>query len=315
GGSAVAVRLRNGLAGIPDLQRQLLELYPVPPGAATAFEPFQLASRAAEAQSVQRATDVAVRGLLAFAIVAGLAGIVALIQACARYAAAESDDEPTLSALGATAGQRIGALVWPGVAVSGLIAAALTAAGGILASPLSPIGSARKFEPNAGLVALAAAGTVALLAACLAIAALPAVRRSPAKRGEPRRPSTVVRRLVRAGAPAPAVVWSRFALEPGGGGLAVPTRTAFVAAMLGALGLVATTAIAGSLQRVSTTPARYGAPGDATIADVTNDVVARLNADHRLSSVLVVRTAEVLVNGEPLNGVAVEEHTGAPHYP
>jgi hypothetical protein len=95
----------------------------------------------------------------------------------------------------------------------------------------------------------------------------------------------------------------------------VPTRTAFVAAALGALGLVATTAIAGSLQRVSTTPTRYGAPGDASISDVTDEVVARLNADRRLSSVLVERTAEVLINGEPLDGVAVEEHTGAPRYP
>ncbi|MBV9409998.1 MAG: FtsX-like permease family protein [Acidimicrobiia bacterium] len=321
GGSAVAVRLRNGLAAVPDLQRQLLQLYPVPPGAPAAFEPFQIASRAAEAQAVQRATNVAVQGLIAFAIVAGLAGIVALIQACARYTAAEADDEPTLAALGATASQRIAALVWPGVVVSGLLAAGITAAGGILASPLSPIGSARQFEPhpgvavNAGLVALASVGIVVVVAACLGIAALPAVRRSAAKRGEPLRPSTVVRRLVRAGAPAPAVVGSRFALEPGGGGLAVPTRTAFAAAVLGALGLVATTAIAGSLQRVSTTPTRYGAPGDAKVSDVTDDVVARLNADRRLGSVLVVRTAEVLINGEPLNGIAVDEHTSAPRYP
>ena len=322
GGPVVAVRLRHGLADVPALQRELLARYPVPPGAPSTFEPFQLPSRAAEAESVHRATTVAVRGLLAFAVVAGLAGIVALVQACARYVAAESDDEPTIAALGATGGQRVGALVSPGVAVGGLIAALLTVLGGVMASPLGPIGTARRFEPhhgiavNIGLLALAVAGVVALIAACLAATASLAAQRVGAARAGYLRPSTVVRRLVRAGAPAPAVVGSRFALEPGGGGLAVPTRTAFAAAALGALGLVATTAIAGSLARVSSTPTRYGAPGDATVADVTDDVVSQLNADRRFSSVLVVRSAEVLVNGVPLNGVTVEEHTGGnPRYP
>jgi len=320
GGPVVAVRLRHGLADVSALQRDLLRLYPVPPGEPSTFEPFQLASRVAEAESVHRATTVAVRGLLAFAIVAAIAGVVALVQASARYTAAESDDQPTVAALGATVGQRIGALVLPGTVISGLIAAILTVAGGIAASPFAPIGTARPFEPhpgvavNAALVSLAAVGIVALVALSLLVTALPTALRRGVSRGE-QRPSALVRRLVRAGAPAPAVVGSRFALEPGGGGLAVPARTAFAAAALGALGLVATTAIAGSLHRLSTTPARYGAPGDAVIADVTDDVVANLRADHRLSSVLVVRSAEVLVNGEPFNGVAVEERTGAPTYP
>ena len=89
-------------------------------------------------------------GLAVFAAVAALAAMVAVGQAVGRHVINAQHDEETLGMLGVTpAGRRAAlvALTLP-IAVGGAV---LAATGAWLASPLMPVGLARKAEPHPGL--------------------------------------------------------------------------------------------------------------------------------------------------------------------
>jgi putative ABC transport system permease protein len=227
------------------------------------------------AARAERAIHVQAIALLAFAALAGVAGLLVVGQGIARQVQLGAAEHPALLALGMTHGQ---------LAVVALVQAALVGAGGallavvlaVLASPLTPIGLARQAEVDPGwsvdapVLMLGAAG---VLAAVLARAGLTAwwLGRAAAGTGAgqpaPRRPSQVAERLARAGAPPSAVTGVRLALEPGRAASAVPVRTALVGAVVAVLAVTASLTFAASLDRLVGTPALQGWNWDVVVGN------------------------------------------------
>ena len=77
--------------------------------------------------------------------------------------------------------------------------------------------------------------------------------------------SRVARAVARAGAPVPAIVGVRMAMERGRGRTAVPVRPALFGAVFGVLGVVAALVVGASLDRLATEPARFGWTFDAVV--------------------------------------------------
>jgi len=135
-------------------------------------------------------------------------------------------------------------------------------AGAVVASRWMPIGAPSLLEPRPGFDAdwlvlgigwaaaplITAAGSAA--AASLALAA----SRAPLA---PRK-SVLALSLARAGLPVPAVVGTRFALEPGRGSSAVPVRPALVGVVVGVLGVLAAFTFAAGVSDAAANPARFG---------------------------------------------------------
>ena len=201
-------------------------------------------ARAATASEVSDATDVQAASLYVFAIVAALAGFVAIGQALARETALSSEDQPTLRTLGFTRGQRFTALLAPGVLVA-CGGAALAVVVALVASPILPTGFARRVEPDPGFAAdwfvlgLGALAAAVLISARAAVsAAVATARTADASRPLPGA-TRLLDRLARAGAPPPVHTGVRMALDPGRGRTAVPVRPAIAGAIAGVAGLVA----------------------------------------------------------------------------
>ena len=125
-----------------------------------------------------------------------------------------------------------------------------------------PIGAASLVEPHPGIQAdwvvlgpgwaavplLVLAGTAAVAGAALAASRAQSL---------PHR-SAVAAALARAGVGVPAVIGTRFALEPGRGQAAVPVRPALAGAVAGVLGVLATFTFAAGVSDAAANPARFG---------------------------------------------------------
>jgi hypothetical protein len=203
-------------------------------------------------------------GLLVFAAVAALAGLVAISQALARHAALAAPDRRVLGALGAPRAQRVADVVMPllPVAVGGAL---LAVAGAWIASPIMPIGSVRELEVNGGFAfdpVVLGAGAVLLALLVLAIGAAAAVWSSRSGVGSARRRTRV------SGVPVsvPAGLGVRWALQPGHGTTAVPIRSAISGVALGVAGIVAVAGFAEGLERLTHEPRRSGWGWDVGIA-------------------------------------------------
>jgi hypothetical protein len=72
------------------------------------------------------------------------------------------------------------------------------------------------------------------------------------------RKSVLALSLARAGLPVPAVVGTRFALEPGRGSSAVPVRPALAGVVVGVLGVLAAFTFAAGVSDAAANPARFG---------------------------------------------------------
>src|SRR5262249_30682145 len=107
---------------------------------------------ASEREDVTSASRVAALGMMAFAGVAAVAGLVTLTQALGRETSRRTEHNVVWAALGMTNRERTLALAGPPelAVIAGTIGAVALS---IAASPLSPIGAARTFEPNRGVEA------------------------------------------------------------------------------------------------------------------------------------------------------------------
>jgi predicted lysophospholipase L1 biosynthesis ABC-type transport system permease subunit len=110
------------------------------------------------------------------------------------------------------------------------------------------------------------------------------------------------------------------AFEPGRGRTAVPVRSAFVGAALGALGVVAVLTFAASLHALVTTPARYGWDWDLWVEDdpearsaalVCGNVETQLARTPSLDAVTAVCELGVEVDGLPVAGYGFVPVRGA----
>ena len=264
---------------------------------------------------VDRATSVAVQALLAFGLAAGAAGLVAVSQALTRNLLAPAAELPTWSAVGATTRERLVALVLPRALVV-VVGAAVAVAVAVAVSPLTPVGVGRSIEPSPGLetswglLALGFLGVAVVLAAVTAGCATFTLWRSVGGRSRLSARSGLTAGAVLAGAPLPLALGTRFALEPGRGRAAVPTRSAAAGAVLGVAGLVASGTTLVTLDRLVTTPARYGWGHDVAVVDVEDELVAPLLEDERHASVVLVDQVVVDVGGHDVLGLGLDVRKG-----
>jgi hypothetical protein len=218
--------------------------------------------------SIADSISVVTAALLAMALVIVAAGLLWIGSAAARHQRAAAPDIDVLRALGTTAGER--RLVAFGCVVPSLLAGVVLAPlGAIALSPLFPVGTARRVDPDPGLHADGVTlliGTVILVAVLGLIAAVAAARLvSAGRRLEPGmlRVPRLVDRAARSLRPAPGT-GVRFALSAPSRSSA-PVRPALVGAIVGVVGLVAVAVIGASLHRLVDVPARWGTTWDVAI--------------------------------------------------
>jgi ABC-type lipoprotein release transport system permease subunit len=299
GFSTTFVQLRDGPRDVAAFTRALERLASErePDEASAEFLGFDVQVPGRQRAVVDVTTRVLVIGLAGFAGIVAVAGLVTCGLALRRQVAASTLDTAALTALGATRGQiRLGQFAGtvPFVAV-GTVSGVLVA---LACSGLSPIGSVARQEPHPGWhpnVALLATGAVVGALALTVIVALATFTASAS--GRTRRPSAIVERLGARGSPAPIVLGTRFALEPGRGRTSVPVRSVRIAAAIGIAALVAVLVWTASLVRLVDDADRWGWVSDARFFDITDRDIERLVDDDRLSAVSSVEEVNVGIEG------------------
>ena len=257
------IRLRHGKDDVPAFRTEmnrLLRKHGADPRQALVSdraEPFAQVERAIRPQSL---------ALGAFAILAGVVFLLVVGQVLTRQIYLDSDDYPTLRAMGMTRSDLFAAaMVRVGViSVMGAVVAVIAAA---LASPLMPIGPARLAEPHPGFainVAILGTGFLAIVVLFVAVAAYPAWR---AARNAGKEPVRVRARRERgnraltvggAGLAPTSVIGIRAALRPGRGRTSVPVRSVLITSGLAIAAVVAAFTFTSNLDHVANTPRLYG---------------------------------------------------------
>jgi hypothetical protein len=246
------VNLRHGAADV-DAFKFYVKSLPGTPNFVDVSTPEVLVAGAIHPQAV---------GWWLLAALAALAGAAVVGQALSRTRRVESDEFPTLKALGL--GRR--SLVALGMASTlavGLVGAVGAVALAYALSPLAPVGDARLVEPSSGLrfdgpvLLWGAAATVAVV---LALGLWPSVRAARDRPDDVRLPrsSAAADLLGSAGAPPTMVVGVRNALERGRGGATAPVATALLGAVLAVTALCGTAVFGSSLTHLDATPALFG---------------------------------------------------------
>jgi ABC-type antimicrobial peptide transport system permease subunit len=292
-GVSLRVRTRHGATEVPGVIAAARRIFAQAQG-------FFSVTRLAESAGAQSAIDVLTLALWIFAGVAALAGVVAISIVLSREISLVSVDQATLRALGVTRIQRVAMSGPPALLIAGG-GALLAVLGAVGASPLFPIGVARRAEPDPGLHidwAVVILGVVAVATVVLAIAflaALRATRPSSLDLATPtrRRTTPVPALAARAGLGPTATNGLRMALQPGHGRTAVPVRSAFFGAVFGVLGVTAVLVFASSLNHLVTTPRLYGWTWDFTTADTTANTPCGGNTFGLLRQRGVAAVAEV----------------------
>ena len=271
---------------------------------------IEFQSRAATIATFGRAVGPYSDALRLFAIVAALTAALVVGQAVVRLTAADSTDGDALQALGATSTQRV--LSATARAVVATTAGAIGACAlAVAVSPLFPIGPARPAETQAGLrvdsLVLAVGGLLVVVVTLLpaAFAAWRVMSRAGRSARAASRPSRTAERLGRAGAPASAVTGVRFALQRDGR----PGATSLGGTLFGLVAAITTIAAAltfgASLDRMVTTPQRYGWNWDALVdtyeQNAPPDLVASIAHDHDLPSVTIGTRGSVAVHGAAIS--------------
>jgi hypothetical protein len=296
--SVYLVRLRQGSTGLPRFA-----------AAAGALHLDYVSNQATAAAAIAASIHPQAVGWWVLAVLAALAGLAVIGQALGRQTVVESDEYPTLVALGLPR-RRLVVLGMMRNLVLALVGAAVAVVIAFALSPLTPVGEARLAEPSTGfafdpLVLLL--GALATVVVVLLLGIWPAVRASRVHIGGERalegRPSIIVSKVVAAGAPPSAVIGVRNALERGRGSASLPVGTAIFGSVFAVVALCATVVFADSLTHLTTTPALYGSnyqlafsasnggPGNPTTW------VSSLERDHSISAIMLAATDEVTIKG------------------
>ncbi len=254
-------------------------------------------------------------GLLVVTVIAGLVGLVVVVQSVARHVAGSAGERELYGALGMTTVERMTAQA---IALALTVTVAVTTAvvGAVVISPAFPLGSLHRLEPDGGIHAdplVLALGGVAIGVIVLAIGVL-LVARSARSRGVlSQRPNPAVRALTRAGAGPYQIAGATFALEPGRGRRAIPVRAALGGAALGVAGVVGALVVAANLDRLVSTPARYGTPVQLSLEVSGADrepLVAELVREDDVEAVGLVWSGMVTVADRAVGAYALEPRAG-----
>ncbi len=305
-GTLLRIRTEHGSADVPHLVAAAHRIF-----AGSSF--FDAESVAVEGEGARNAIDVLTVALWVFAGVAALAGVVTIGIVLARELSSRSVEQPTLRALGLTLGQRV-ALSGPEALCIAFGGTALAAVGAVAASPLFPIGVARRADPDVGLhtdwvvlgfgvLAVTAVVLVIALLAAFRSAQVPSVDHANQARG---RPSRIVDTAARVGLAPTVTTGLRMALEPGRGERAVPIRSAFLGAVIGILGITTVFVFSSSVGHLRTTPRLSGWTWDFTASGAADNSCGRQDHGlHRLPGVGAVATVclqNIQLDGRPVGG-------------
>ena len=262
--------------------------------------------------TVRAAQLVLLVGLVAFAVVVGLGGLLVVAQGLLRHHGARRDAQRIERALGLTLVERAVARVLAG-ALGSAVAAVVGAVVALGAGLVEPLGSQARFEPAPGfrppwtIALLGGTGLALLFAAMTAGAAAAVAARRPAV---PPVPATNYARLGR----LPAVLMG-LGLAWRGPRSAGGTRTAatVVGLALAVIGIVTTVTFEASLRRLVDTPARYGLDTDLTVVDARAPDVAELVADRRVAALDVTTSVPGTLGDDagPVRVLSVEHRKGA----
>jgi hypothetical protein len=276
---------------------------------------FGITSLAVEGAGARNAIDVTTVGLSLAAVVAALTAVVAIALALSREISLGDTDQLTLSALGLRWRHRVVAAAAVGLGPA-LVGAALAMVGATLASPIFPIGVAAQAEPDPGLrfdalAVLAGGFLVALLVVLISLGAGARTAGFTRARARRARPGFAARLTEQAGAPPPTAVGVRFALDPGRQRRPLPIRSSLVGATFGVLVVVAVLVVSAGLQRLVTTPARYGWIWDFVGYDAKASTAGGGDCDPlhtalarrtQFSAVASVCEGDIQVGGHPTTG-------------
>lgn len=305
--TVLRVRTRRGAADIPSVTAAARAIF---------GKQFSgIVGVSAEAHGGQDAINVLTLALRIFAGIAALAGAVAIAIVLSRDVSQAEIDQPTLAALGLTRRQCLAALglrvllIVVGGAVVSIVAA-------IAASPLFPIGIARRAEPSPGfrvdwlVLGLGAVALVAFVAVVGYLAAVKTTRSAsrPAVSRAPHAARTLAGLVAKSGLRPTVSNGLRMALEPGHDATAVPVRSAFLGAVFGVVGVTAALVFASSLGHLDTSPRLYGwtwdfkAPDD-TLASACGPADYKLGEAPGVAAVAAVcYQTGVPINGRPTTG-------------
>ncbi|EIV94476.1 FtsX-like permease family protein [Frankia sp. QA3] len=283
------------------------------------FPPLIVTRPAAEPDtSAAAARRVLVTGLTVFGLVVGLAGLVTTAQVFARHHAATAHAQRIEAVLGLSPAGRVGARVLA-AGPAALLAGLVGTAGPVLAGFLGPLGTLAALEPHPGYAANVTITVITGLGAAVAVLVLTATTAARAGR---RRTDEAHAGRVKAGSVAgpllalarrgPAWLWvgTAFALGRGQGGTRGARRPALAAAAVAVTGVVAAATIASCIDRLVSSPHRYGWRGaDLQIVDARPDVEASLRADPRIAEVRTLAQSTVLTGQDCAGGADTsQEH-------
>lgn len=303
GGAAYRVRLRGGDADLAKFTERVVQLAgdaPVGPEAQREVN-----------RRIERGTDLLAFALLLFGASAGILGLLLVGQALARQGRADLADAGVLRAIG----MRPLALLAVGMSRA-LVVALAGAAGAVVlavaASPLFPIGLARRAEPSPGLdvdgLVLTAGAAVVVLVPVLqaGLSAWWRLRRADAPESAAR-PGRfgVPDRLARAGLPMAGTIGVRLALDRGRGTRAVPLRATLFGAIVGLAAITAVVVFGQSLDRLVNDPVRQGWNWDVVVGN-PNSIAPIEGAEEALAtSPIVDGFTAVVTSGVPLGDTGV----------
>ncbi|GAA1846578.1 hypothetical protein GCM10009836_27700 [Pseudonocardia ailaonensis] len=250
-------------------------------------------------------------GLWGFALVVALGGLAVVGQGLLRLHLRGGPGQRVENALGMSATERAGARVLAatsGAAVAAVVAGAITLAAGVV----EPLGSQARFEPDPGFDPrwdIVVVGAVAVFVVFLGMAAATAAL---AGRGASVRTVPVRHRPQRVGLRWPSLfVGLRLALRgrlETGGTIGVPAVVTALGIAVTVAGIVASTMLGASLQRLVDTPARYGYTSDLTIADAREPDMQALAADPRVAGLTVVQTGRVTLGEDRARQIDAYAH-------
>ncbi|HUP76714.1 MAG TPA: ABC transporter permease [Acidimicrobiales bacterium] len=264
---------------------------------------------ATEDKPARQTTNILSVGLVVFAAVAAVVSAMALNQAVTRHVIGSNPDHVALVALGLTRFQRVRGAIGT-VAPAALVGALVAAFGSYVASTLMPVGLAHRIEPDPGIrfdpvvtVSVAVAVVLVVVGAAL-LAAIPLTRGPRA--GHPAvRASSVATALASAGVGPVATTGVRLAFDrrpP-----ALPVRSALLGVSSAIVVLVGALTFTASLDRLETSPHRWGFGWDLmldTTATGSDSFTEALATDHDLDGVSVLQDNFTLVQrGSEADGV------------
>ena len=307
-----AVWLKGGPQNAPEFEAQLSEY--VRTNKVNSL--LDVVSSRDDADAADHSSRAVVIGLMIFALVGGIAGIIIVMQATRRYVTRDDEEQHVLVALGAGRSDRattqfISAL--PFLVSAPIVAVAIAYA----SSPLFPIGATRALEPRLGLRAdtgvylLGAIAWFGFLCAMTAIVAWAGttIRQRPlrARRSRGAIDNASGRNAL------PASIGIRYALFPATRRSALQ-RTALVGVVVSVVGVVGCGVFAASLHQLTDTPARFGLDYDIALelpSVGSTPVLGRVAADPDVAAAATLRCNNIDLFDRLRNACSVESRTGA----